>query len=66
MDRKTIKFFLESLFNPYVVDDEFDNEGFNLEVRRIIDDIISIKDNPDRYTSWFKTALYMVIKALQL
>ena len=25
-----------------------------------------IKDNPDRYTSWFKTALYMVIKALQL
>ena len=25
-----------------------------------------IKDNPDRYTSWFKTALYMAIKALQL
>lgn len=23
-----------------------------------------IKDNPDKYTSWFKTALYMVIKAL--
>ena len=28
--------------------------------------LADIKDNPDKYTTWFKTALYMVIKALQL
>ena len=26
--------------------------------------LADIKDNPDKYTTWFKTALYMVIKAL--
>ena len=26
--------------------------------------LADIKDNPDKYTTWFKTALYMVVKAL--
>lgn len=51
MDKKTIKFFFESLFNPYIVDGEFDNETFDTEIRRICDDIKSIKDNPDSYSN---------------
>lgn len=32
-----------------------------VDIDFLLDDI---KDNPDKYSTWFKTALYMVIKAL--
>lgn len=51
MDKKSIKFFFESLFNPYIVNGEFDSETFDNEIRRICDDIKSIKDNPDSYSN---------------
>ena len=51
MDKKSINFFFKSLFEPYIVNEEFDNETFNTEIRRICDDIKSIKDNPDSYSS---------------
>lgn len=50
MDKKSINFFFKSLFEPYIVNEEFDNETFNTEIRRICDDIKSIKDNPDSYS----------------
>ena len=49
MNKKTINFFLESLFNPNIKDKMFDEKILEIEKNRLIDDIRSIKDSPGRY-----------------
>lgn len=49
MNDKTIKFILDYFWNPYIVDGGFAPEVFNICKHEYIEDLKSIKDNPDRY-----------------
>ena len=50
MNKKSIEFMLELIFNPNICDDKFDSEMFNIVKNNIKDDLKSIKDNPRRYS----------------
>ena len=50
MNEKSIEFLLELIFNPNVKDKKFDKEYFNLIKKTVEDDILSIKDNPGKYS----------------
>lgn len=49
MNDKTIKFILDYFWNPYIVDGGFAPDVFNICKHEYIEDLKSIKDNPDRY-----------------
>ncbi len=50
MNKKSLEFLLELIFNPNVTKNKFDSEMFNIIKSNIKDDIKSVKDNPGRYS----------------
>lgn len=52
MNEKNIKFLLEFLFKPKVIDNAFDNEIFEVQKSKVIDYYKSIKDNPRNYADF--------------
>lgn len=49
MNEKTINFITDFFWNPYIVEDSFDEETFNICKHKYIERLKSIKDNPDAY-----------------
>lgn len=49
MNDETIKFFLNILFNPNVIDEKFDLKSFNIVKEFIKNEIKSVKDNTTKY-----------------
>ena len=50
MTKKSVEFLMELLFNPNVDDNKFSNNYFEIVKESIKDEIISIKENPRRYS----------------
>lgn len=50
MNKKSIEFLLELIFNPNVSDNKFDKEYFELIKRTVENDIKSLKDNTKKYS----------------
>lgn len=51
MNKKSLEFLLELLFNPDVTDNKFNENIFDIVYRKVKDDISSIKENPGRYSN---------------
>ena len=51
MNKKSLEFLLELLFNPDVCDNKFNEFVFEIVKRKVKDDISSIKENPGRYSN---------------
>ena len=49
MNKKSIDFVLDFLFNPKIINNGFDKEIFELEKKSFISSLKSVKDNPQRY-----------------
>lgn len=50
MNKKSIEFLLELIFNPNTSDNKFDKEYFDLIKRTVENDIKSLKDNTKKYS----------------
>ena len=51
MNKKSLEFILDYLWEPYIVNDSFDEKLFDICKHEIIEDLKSIKNDPDRYSS---------------
>lgn len=50
MNAKTLKFIFDYIWNPYANNGEFNQKVFDICQHEYVNDMRSIKDNPDRYT----------------
>ena len=50
MNKKSIEFMLELIFNPNICDNKFSTEMFEIVKNNIKDDLESVKDNPRIYS----------------
>lgn len=51
MNEKSLQFFLDFIFNPNVINKEFNSNAFNISKNILRDDIISYDDSPNRYSN---------------
>lgn len=71
MNEKALKFLLDVLFEPRIIDDGFDNEIFKIQKEKVLEDLRNIKNNPRRYAEirlleCMKVREYDVIKIDEL
>ena len=51
MNKKSLSFLLDVLFNPNILNNSFDSKSFNFAKNKVIDEIKSVLDEPNYYST---------------